>query len=376
MKPRKNLTIGFLAIVAAMGFGFSKGVSPVASRDDMPLIYMPTDWSPDGSQILFSSNRSGNFDIWFINADDTNVTNLTGDYLGMDGDASWSPDGKTIAFSSDRESQSQSGLPVFDLWLMDSDGSNLRNLTSDIEESIGGLAWSPDGNHLAFAVIKMEVDSLQIYGEIWSISLLTGEKSRVSPISEGNTSYEGFMFAFPAWTPDGSLAYVASKVGQVGEVWISSVTSSNREQFYVNQPVGEIRISPDGSMIICTTFPRTDGESMRIDLVLLDTQNGETMVLTSEMPNFNSYPEWSPDSSQIAFQSSDGNSSDIWVVSSDGAGFTNLTAGHDSFDTLPVWSPNGEQIAFVSDRSGESNIWIMNADDSNPINLTGNAIEN
>lgn len=374
MKLRK--TIGFLAIVATIGFGFSKGVSPVASQDDMLLIDIVNDWSPDGNQILFSSNRGGNFDIWAVNSDGSNLTNLTSEYASGDGYAFWSPDGKSIAFKSDREGKkSEDGLGNFDLWVMASDGSNPRNLTEDIENSIDSFAWSPDGDSLALMVIKINFDSFEIYSEIWVINLQTDEKSRISPISEGNTAYENYTFTYPDWTPDGLVAYIASELGQVGEIWISGVSTYSREQLYIRQPLADMDVSPDGSVIICTAFSDVDREGFGSDLILVNIQNGDITNLTPAMSGFNADPEWSPDSSRIVFRSSDGDYTDVWIVSADGSGLTNLTADMGSFDGSPIWSSNGEQIAFVSNRFGESNIWVMNADGSNPINLTGDATE-
>ena len=54
-------------------------------------------FSPDGKQIAFESNRTGNFEIYIINADGTNIKQLTSD-TAFDGTPAWSPDGKQIVF--------------------------------------------------------------------------------------------------------------------------------------------------------------------------------------------------------------------------------------------------------------------------------------
>lgn len=74
-------------------------------------------------------------------------------------------------------------------------------------------------------------------------------------------------------------------------------------------------------------------------------------------------PAWSPDASTIAFSSTTGGSSDIWVVSPTGARPTRLTSNALN-NHQPAWSPDGRKIAFVSDRGGSNDIWIMNADGS------------
>ena len=79
-------------------------------------------WSPDGSKIVFRSNRDGNEEIYIMNADGTGQTNLTND-PGMDWHPVWSPDGTKIAFDSWREGKSA-------IYVMNMDGSNLINLTN------------------------------------------------------------------------------------------------------------------------------------------------------------------------------------------------------------------------------------------------------
>jgi TolB protein len=72
-------------------------------------------WSPDGSQLVFSSRRNGNMDLWLINADGTNRRRLT-NHPANDRYPAWSPDGKQIAFASDRAGSS-------DIWILTLNGS-------------------------------------------------------------------------------------------------------------------------------------------------------------------------------------------------------------------------------------------------------------
>ncbi len=103
----------------------------------------PHSWSSDGSRILFSSDRTGNWDIYSIDPDGSNLTQLT-DNAANDSGPSWSPNGKKIVFYSNR-----SGF--CELYLMDADGGNVTQLTSlgvDVDEM--DPSWSPDGSRIVF----------------------------------------------------------------------------------------------------------------------------------------------------------------------------------------------------------------------------------
>ena len=76
---------------------------------------------PGGSRIAFNSSRDGDFEIFVMDADGSNVRQLTNNSF-FDAIPSWSPDGTNIVFQSDRDGDSE-------VFVMDADGSNVRQLT-------------------------------------------------------------------------------------------------------------------------------------------------------------------------------------------------------------------------------------------------------
>ena len=92
-------------------------------------------WSPDGTRIVFSSDRKGdfaNYEIYLMDADGGNLQRLT-ENRGDDAVPSWSSDGKRIAFVSDRDGN-------WEIYVMDADGGNPQNLTNHPRND-GGPAW-------------------------------------------------------------------------------------------------------------------------------------------------------------------------------------------------------------------------------------------
>jgi len=86
---------------------------------------------------------------------------------------------------------------------------------------------------------------------------------------------------------------------------------------------------------------------------------------------YDSYPVFSPDSTQIVFTSARDGNGEIYVMNADGSGQTRLT-NNPADACRPVWSPDGTRIAFSSDRDGNWEIYIMNADGSRVTRLTDN----
>src|SRR5918996_1623773 len=114
-------------------------------------------WSPDGEMIAFTSDReNGNFDIYVMNSDGSGQTRLTDD-PDLDRFASWSPDGEMIAFTSDRENG------IDEIYVMNADdGSDVTRLTDNNANDLAP-SWSPDGERIAFASDRDENATHDIY---------------------------------------------------------------------------------------------------------------------------------------------------------------------------------------------------------------------
>jgi TolB protein len=150
---------GFLGINTSPAFSpDGRSLALTLSRDGNPEVYVlnlasgafrrlttysgidtePT-WSPTGREIAFVSERAGAAQIFVMDAEGANVRRLT--QAGFNTQPRWSPKGDTIVYTSRQGN--------FDLWAISPDGSNLRRLTAGPGNN-EGASWAPNGRHLVF----------------------------------------------------------------------------------------------------------------------------------------------------------------------------------------------------------------------------------
>lgn len=142
--------------------------------------------APDNSRIAYQSNAAGNYDIYVIGPGGTTQVTFTNAY---DGEPTWAPDGNQLAFVSDRSGTRE-------IWAMNADGSNLRQLTYN--GSAATPAWSPNGDLIAYAS-DLNKDGF------YSLYLMNVDGSNSTQAHYGWTNQDQWN---PTWSPDGGwLAY-------------------------------------------------------------------------------------------------------------------------------------------------------------------------
>jgi Tol biopolymer transport system component len=139
-------------------------------------------WSPDGTQILFTSERDGNEEIYVMDADGSNIVRLT-DSGDDDTHPTWSEDGQSILFITERNVKLEDGDMEF--YLMNVDGSDQRPLGD--ETFIGGYVFSADGQQIAY-ISNEEGD--------WNIYVKDADGENVKRLTESDADE-----IFPVWRP-------------------------------------------------------------------------------------------------------------------------------------------------------------------------------
>jgi dipeptidyl aminopeptidase/acylaminoacyl peptidase len=233
----------------------------VVFPEDSTVHYDRLSFSPDGTRIAFDNFLEGEYGIETADPDGSDIVRLTDGV--NDSWASWSPDGTKILFSSTRyDSSIERCMPGFphehgcptDIYVMDTDGSNVVRLTDDPASEYQPV-WSPDGGMIAFA--RSLGDRQLSHPAIFTMDPDGTDVRQVS-------SADGGSDFWPSWSPDGTQIVFATIRREDWGIWTVDADGSNEEQVfggvgtgYVNNPVW----SPDGSLIAFVGNPSIDDYS-------------------------------------------------------------------------------------------------------------------
>ena len=225
-------------------------------------------WSPDGTQIAFKSDRNGNFDIYVMDADGSNQRQITDDPAN-DEDPAWSPDGTRIVFHSERKGS-------MEVFVMNADGSDVTQLTNTMGKN-GIPAWSPDGTRIAYT-------GNRYLG--WNVYVMDADGDNDRRLTDGHGACR------PDWSPDGKkIAFVSKKADEKGDVWVMNADGSDHvlltfdEQNYDYYPAW----SPDGRHIVYANGP--EAHSGNWDIYVM-TADGTQRVQLIDHPARDAFPDW------------------------------------------------------------------------------------
>lgn len=273
-------------------------ISASDGSDEHPLLAVSHDdydpvWAPDGKSIVFTSDRNGSGDLFRVDPDGKNLTQLTSDAAYED-QAAFSPDGKRIVFVSTR------GSGYADLWTLDLDTKKAKALTF----GPGGdyrPAWSPDGEWIAFS----------------------SSRGITAPFAEGR--WERLQLAeIYLIRPDGSvMKKVTSAGGFCGSPkWMNDSRHVMAYCSTAQQTMGIRRSSPD------------PGSESR--LVSIDTTTGALTEVHSG-PGVNMNPSPLP-GNEVGYIRKDSADAGIY--------YTSGSRGPRGAVRAAAWSPDGKWVVF------------------------------
>ncbi len=284
-------------IALCQGQGYAPASGTTGPRRLTKIINSYPAPSPDGSRVVFQSNRTGAFQIYSMKADGSDVRQLTSlqdDSYGP----SYSPDGKLITFAHGSGGKS-------DVYLMALDGSGAHRLTTDGLDN-SHPHWSPDGRRIVF------------------------NSSRTTPPGDR---------ADPAREQD--------------DIFSIALDGSDLRQHTRCQTVCTYAfLSPDMAKIVYRKVTNTPGlnwdlsEAKRNSEIAVANADGSDERILTNNAAFDGWPAWSPDGKHIAFASNrlgPANHGQIFVMSPDGSALRQVSTLPGSY-VQPFWSADSQKI--------------------------------
>ncbi|MCD4734352.1 DUF5050 domain-containing protein [bacterium] len=294
-------------------------------------------------RIAFSSNLDGDDEIFVMDADGSNVTQLT-DNESLDWHPAWSPDGSHIAFFSDRDGDAE-------IFVMDADGGNQVQLTFN-GSTDWSPNWSPDGSRIVF---HSDCD-----GD-YEIFVMDADGSNQTQLT-----FNSSIDSSPAWSSDTyRITFYSNRDGD-REIFVMDADGGNQIQLTNNDCEDYAPTwSPDGSLI--TFFSLRDGDA---EIFVMDADgSNQTQLTNNDCEDYES--SWSPDGSRIIFASDRAWDSDIFVMDANGdnqmqlinnpAKLSKITTPVQNFFDVVEDTPAGSSviISFDMDPSTLPELWMM-----------------
>jgi len=240
------------------------------------------EWKPEAADLLFTSTRDGNAEIYLLRAGEKECVNLTNN-PSLDNWPVWSPDGKRIAFQSNRSGN-------LDIWTMKSDGSDLSQLTKDPEPD-QLPCWSPDGKTILFTSWRTEGAEAAHVAHVYAMDADGAHQRRIVSVSLNTTGAA-------TWSPDGKQILFERRGEKGADIYIADADGKGERRLTHDQEQGVYNgapvFSPDGKQI---AFYADLVKSSAVVVMTVDDSQRKTVVSDGN----NWYPHWSPDGRWLVY---------------------------------------------------------------------------
>ncbi len=319
-------------------------------------------WSPDGKQIVFTTNFTGRMNLWKVASDGGWPIQLSQSDDRQYG-AAWSRDGKWIVYASDR-----GGHEYYDLFAIPSDGGAAVNLTNTPDISETGARFSPDGKQL-FLSHKPKTSP------ITDVAVMDWTSRQVRNLTNEKTKDR--LWSPEVWSPDGKFIYATrSNAGFTdSSVYRITVAGGAIEELTPHQ--GNVRygaedLSPDGRTLLITS----DQKGGFMNIALLDVASKQLKWVTDTQWEAVS-GNFAPDGKSFTYVLNQDGRTDVYLADT-GTLQAHKVAMPDGVTVGPsreAFSPDGRRLMFSHQSSNDpADIWIYDVASGRPRRLTYSAI--
>ena len=320
-------------------------------------------WSPDGKEVVFTSNFTGRFNLWKVSSTGGWPIQLS-QSDDRQGSALWSPDGKWILYQSDR-----GGAEMYDLFTIPSGGGKAENLTKTDDISETSPRWSPDGTQLAISYKKKTAPVTDVAVMDWNTRAVRNLTNEATP----NHLWSGHL-----WSSDGKIVY-ATRISAGftdASVYRIDVATGQKEELTPHE--GQSRtivsaVSPDGKTLLLTA----DRPGGYPNVALLDAGT-KKLTWVTDLKWEAEAGEFSPDGKWFTYTVNEDGRSDAYLAetATRKAAELNLSAGLNAFSGNPsAFSADGQRL-LVSHQSSTQpgDLWVYDAGAKRAMQLTFSAI--
>jgi Tol biopolymer transport system component len=359
------------------------------------LVEHPSDdtfpfWTPDGTGVVFCSDRTGSLDVWFLavrenappglpvvikrnlgrgrpigltrdaamyfalaaNSTDIHVgafdpssgratagPPISEHFVGTSYGPDWSPDGARLSYFSKRGAGGPGSSTIV-----------VRSLADRTEREIVPRLlyfhrprWMPDGKSFV-----AQGRGLQAAGGLFRIDAETGDVSTVLSSNDAEGA------SFPVWSPDRRTLFYSSKSGL-----IARTSETGAERVLDRCASSEKAVSPDGRWIALQCLDAPDGSATTLRLVPVDG-GAARMLVSLHAPERVFYfggLSWTPDGRRVLFVKQSGDARELWTadIASGASASTGLAATGLSYTRL---HPDGRQLAYTAGKR-QSELWVI-----------------
>jgi Tol biopolymer transport system component/DNA-binding winged helix-turn-helix (wHTH) protein len=382
------------AVIAYLVFRSSPPSAQLSSQRKLwqltfePGLEIEPAWSPDSRFVAFSSDQSGNFDIWVRSLGEGNSIQVTKS-AAHDWQPDWSPDGQSLVFRSEREGGGLFIVPALGgnerklcgfgyrprwspdgsqilfytspfpgvakskFYVMSPNGGNPQEVLTDFTSEFAfplRVAWHPDGHH-----ISVWGNHLKLGWSFWTVSIEDGGavQSQIDSRVTAQFREAAITFADFVWLPSGQGVIFEGEAQGVRNLWKIKVDPKTMR--WADGPERlttgagkdtDIILSPDGRKLAFSirnernrlwTFPFDPVSG-------LVKGNGQPITVSGSSAL---QPGLSRDGKLLVFRKQRGTKEELWAKSLDSGEETLLAPADDFSLTNPIWSHDGSQLIFI-----------------------------